>query len=99
MGSLGTAVRNLDPTPLLSAKHNGIPERLTGDAKKAKERVWTNKTVPDSVPRQSEGPRLPYGVSREAFDSAIEELKNSLGETNVEVNDKPLVDGWYMEHP
>ncbi|KAI9822644.1 MAG: hypothetical protein M1827_000363 [Pycnora praestabilis] len=87
-------------TPVLKIdKHSGVPQRLTDDAKVAKERLYSNRTLSDSVPRQREVPRLPPYVSRECFKLAIGELRRMLGIANVELNDKPLVDGWYMEHP
>jgi hypothetical protein len=33
------------------------------------------------------------------FDTAIATLVEVLGPKGVELNDKELVDGWYMEHP
>ncbi|KAL4922117.1 hypothetical protein BDW62DRAFT_217935 [Aspergillus aurantiobrunneus] len=90
----------LAPTPLLGdGVHSGIPKRMEQDAKVAKERLYSNKTMPDSSPRQREVPRLPPNTSREKFDLAMAELRGRLGDANVEINDKPLVDGWYMEHP
>lgn len=90
----------LSPTPILSSeKHGGIPKRMELDTKLAKERLYSNQTLPISVPRQREVPRLPPNTTREAFDNAIAELKAVLGSENIEINDKPLVDGWYMEHP
>lgn len=87
-------------TPILSQEtYSGIPLRMENDAKIAKDRLYSNSTVPDSVPRQREVPRLPPNTSREKFNNAIAELKQKLGPINVEINDKPLVDGWYMEHP
>jgi hypothetical protein len=53
------------------------------------------KTLPHSKPRSSPI-RLPPDTSKDQFDIAIVALKKILGETGVEVNDKPLVDGWYM---
>ena len=93
-------LQDLAPTPILSpSKHYGIPERLQAEAKRAKGMVFSSKTLPDSVPRQKDIPKLPPGISREAFNTAITELKDLIGETYVEINDKPLIDGWYMEHP
>ena len=98
--ALPTASSTLPPTPLLSVEnHSGIPKRMELDAKLAKERLYSNKTLPDSVPRQQEVPRLPPNTSREKFNEAISDLKGRVGDANVEINDKPLVDGWYMEHP
>jgi hypothetical protein len=92
----------LPPTPLLSTErghHSGIPKRMEFDAKLAKARLFSNKTLPDSVARQKDVPRLPPNISRESFNRAMAELREMLGDANVELNDKPLVDGWYMEHP
>ncbi|KAI1624417.1 glycolate oxidase [Exophiala viscosa] len=92
----------LPPTPLLSTErghHSGIPKRMESEAKLAKARLFSNKTLPDSVARQREIPRLPPNISRESFNRAMAELREILGDANVELNDKPLVDGWYMEHP
>ena len=74
-----------------------MPARLTQDAIDAKARLFSQKTLPDSVARRRTA--LPPGVSREAFDQAVADLRSALGNENVELNDKPLVDGWYMEHP
>jgi hypothetical protein len=84
--------------PKLSTVHSGVPARLSKEAAAAKEKTYGLRTLPASVPRQSQL-RLPPGVTREVFDKAIAELTKHLGEEGVELNDKPLVDGWYMEHP
>ncbi|MCJ1393747.1 hypothetical protein MMC18_006623 [Xylographa bjoerkii] len=89
----------LDPTPLLSAsKHSGVPQRLVAEAAAAKQKLLGNKTLPQSVPRRNETP-LPPEVSKGAYDAATDELREILGADHVELNDKPLLDGWYMEHP
>jgi FAD/FMN-containing dehydrogenase len=45
-------------------------------------------------------PIIPKGVSRQTFNTAINELSQQLGAANVSVVDKPPKDdGWYMEHP
>lgn len=90
----------LASTPLLSDEvHSGIPKRMEGDARVAKERLYSNKTMPESIPRERDVPRLPPNTSREEFNKAMTELREQLGSANVEINDKPLIDGWYMEHP
>ncbi|KAL3476991.1 hypothetical protein BJX99DRAFT_270145 [Aspergillus californicus] len=90
----------LPATPRLrDGVHSGIPVQLEAEAEVAKERLYSHKTVPDSVARKHEAPRLPPNTSREKFNSAIGELRGKLGVENVEINDQPLVDGWYMEHP
>ena len=83
--------------PDLQSRYSGVPQRLLEEAVIAKAKLLSQKTVPDSVPRRRT--TLPPGVSRNDFERAIGDLKNALGERNVEMNDKPLVDGWYMEHP
>ncbi|EPQ50565.1 vanillyl-alcohol oxidase [Gloeophyllum trabeum ATCC 11539] len=92
-------LQDLPPTPLLSEKHSGIPERWAEQCKESKARLYSLKTLPASVPREGELPVLPPGIDRPTFNTAIAELKETLGEEHVELNDKPLVDGWYMEHP
>jgi hypothetical protein len=89
-----------DPSfiPKLDAIHSGVPARLSNEAATAKEKTYSLRTLPNSVPRQSPL-RLPPGVTREVFDKAINELRKVLGDDGVQLNDKPLVDGWYMEHP
>lgn len=51
------------------------------------------------MPRQGELPVLPPDTTRAEFNQAIGELQQILGVEHVEINDKPLVDGWYVEHP
>ncbi len=84
--------------PTLTTKHSGIPARLKNEADAAKERLYSLKTLPDSVPRKS-NVRLPPNTSKESFETAIAALTKLLGSDGVELNDRPLVDGWYMEHP
>lgn len=88
----------LAPTPLLTEKHSGVPSRLTKEAEAARARLYGNRTLPASRPRQN-GVRLPPDTTQEAFDIAITELKALLGRENVEISDKALIDGWYLEHP
>ncbi|KAK6518217.1 hypothetical protein TWF506_005376 [Arthrobotrys conoides] len=87
------------PIPTLHDKHSGTPVRLLSVAKEHKDRLYSNKTVPTSVPRIQEVPVLPPDIDRPAFNIAIADLKRLLGDEHVEVNDKPLIDGWYMEQP
>jgi hypothetical protein len=86
------------PIPKLSTTHSGVPARLSNEAEAAKEKIYSLRTLPNSVPRQSPV-RLPPGVTRVEFKKAIHELRRLLGGKAVELNNKPLVDGWYMEHP
>lgn len=87
------------PPPSLSDKYSGIPDRLAEIGAESKNRLLSKRTVPESVPRQHDVPRLPPDITRPEFDQAIGEIRQILGEENVEINDKPLVDGWYLEHP
>ena len=90
------------PPPILSAKvPSGIPERLLPIAKSVKEKIWQGRTYEDSSTRQQgvELPVLPPDISRESFNTAIQELRKQIGEEHVILNDQPLTDGWYMEHP
>ncbi|KIJ23712.1 vanillyl alcohol oxidase [Sphaerobolus stellatus SS14] len=93
----------LPPPPTLS-EHipSGAPVRLLEDAKASKERFYNNSTIQEK-PRDKDDdgllPVLPPDITRNAFNNAIAELTKSLGEPNVVLTDKPLVDGWYLEHP
>lgn len=91
-------MKNQTPPPGLDARYSGISPRLAKIAQQAKNRLYSNKTVPESVPRRH-GVRLPPDTTRETFDEAIVALRSALGEENVVLNDQPLVDGWYLEHP
>jgi hypothetical protein len=81
--------------PLLSDKHSGIPQNLLEKAQRAKSLIYETRTKETSTRERL--PVIPQGVEKEAFIKAISELGEQLGKENVEVNDKPLVDGWYME--
>jgi hypothetical protein len=87
------------PPPSLSSNYSGIPERLAEAGTSSKNRLLSKRTLPESVTRTREAPRLPPDTTRAEFDHAIGELKQILGAEHVAVNDKPLVDGWYLEHP
>ncbi|TVY64254.1 Vanillyl-alcohol oxidase [Lachnellula suecica] len=84
--------------PTLASKYSGIPDRLYNEAVSSKERTQSLKTLPHSRPRGHPA-KLPLDTSQDDFDAAITALRKILGDDRVEVNDKPLVDGWYMEHP
>lgn len=87
------------PTPLLSEKYSGVPKRLTPEAKRIKKLLYSNKTAEEQSSRSKTVPVLPPDTTRDAFNAAIKDLKSLVGDQNVEINDKPLIDGWYMEHP
>ncbi|XXH01704.1 hypothetical protein Hte_008065 [Hypoxylon texense] len=83
--------------PLLSEKHSGIPDFLLEKARKAKVSVFETRTKPKAS--RNRLPVIPHGVEEQVFVDALGELGKQLGTENVERNDKPLTDGWYMEHP
>jgi hypothetical protein len=85
------AKNTISPTPLLSEKHNGIPERLFAKAEQAKSAIFDIATKPQSNRTQV---AIPQGISENAFYEAIDELRAGLGNTHVELVTK-LVDGWY----
>lgn len=81
-----------DSIPTLEQKHNGVPVRLIHKARRAKALIQDIATKP-LRPRQRL-PVIPQGIDRPRFLVAIDELTKQLGDENVEVNDKPLNDGW-----
>lgn len=81
--------------PTLPGTHSGIPTYLLEKATKAKEGIFSGRTKPKRERQRL--PVVPQGIERDEFVAALEELKGQLGAENVEVNDKPLKDGWYME--
>ncbi|KAI0018965.1 hypothetical protein F4780DRAFT_793775 [Xylariomycetidae sp. FL0641] len=83
--------------PLLSEKHSGIPANLLEKAKQAKADVLGVRTKEQSARKR--GQVIPQGVTEDVFNHAMDELRDQLGAEHVEINDKPLDDGWYMEHP
>lgn len=91
------------PPALSNLVPSGVPPRLAEVAHDAKERVFASRTLKDSDTREpgvdSQLPVLPPDTTREAFNIATKELRADLGVEHVVLNDKPLVDGWYMEHP
>lgn len=92
--------QSVPPVPILSEnRHSGVPANLADKANAAKARVWKNKTFSGITQRQGELPVLPPGIERQTFNTAIDELKRLLGPEHVVINDKPLEDGWYLEHP
>ena len=95
MSSLLSSLTNSIPS--LPTTYSGVPERLAKEARAAKDRLLSRKTVPDTTPRTRHS--LPPDVDQNTFDATIVELQQGLGPANVQMNDKPLEDGWYMQHP
>lgn len=87
--------------PAFPDAHNGVPARLGEDATARKTHHLSLRTKKTPDPRGEDVPVLPPGISREAFGLAMGELKESIGDANVVLNDKPLDDGWYVTviHP
>ncbi|KAI1324843.1 vanillyl alcohol oxidase [Xylariaceae sp. FL0255] len=83
--------------PLLSDHHSGIPDFLLEKAQRAKAQALAVTTKPQGTKERVLA--YPQGIEHEVFNDAIQKLTSLLGMENVEINDKPLVDGWYMEHP
>ncbi|KAI1172187.1 vanillyl alcohol oxidase [Nemania sp. FL0916] len=83
--------------PLLSETHSGIPEWLLEKVQREKASVLSVRTkVQSTKPRAL---AYPLGVEEAVFHKAIDELREQLGTDHVVLNDQPLKDGWYMEHP
>jgi hypothetical protein len=80
------------PIPVLPEVHSGIPGYLLEKAQRAKKAVFDTRNKPVR-PRQRL-PVVPQGVEPDAFFRALDELRTKLGSDHVEVNDKPLRDGW-----
>jgi hypothetical protein len=81
--------------PTLPGTHSGIPLYLLEKAQKAKEDIFGMQTKAQNARRRL--PVVPQGIERDEFVKALAELKEQLGTDHVEINDKPLQDGWYME--
>lgn len=81
--------------PLLSSKHSGIPAPLLEKACAIKEDTFSQRTKPLNPRKRL--PVVPKGIEESQFLAALDDLRGILGAENVEVNDKPLRDGWYME--
>ncbi|CAK7225153.1 hypothetical protein SCUCBS95973_005764 [Sporothrix curviconia] len=88
--------------PTLPQTHSGIPVYLLDKARATKTAVYqlkSNGGASTAIPRRRAVPALPQGVTAEAFEAAMADLRTLLGAEHVEVVDQALRDGWYMEHP
>lgn len=79
-------------TPTLEQKHNGVPARLLHKAQRAKTLIQDIATKKTKARQRL--PVVPQGVERDRFVLALGELANDIGKEHVQVNDKPLEDGW-----
>lgn len=78
--------------PVLGQKHSGIPEYLLDKARDAKKGIFDTRTKPQN--ERSRLPVIPQGIDADKFFEALDELRQELGAEHVELNDKPLRDGW-----
>ncbi len=78
--------------PLLPGTHSGIPEYLLEEAQRVKNVIFETRNKPQSVRQRL--PVVPQGIEPDRFLEALDELRDQLGTEHVEVNDKPLRDGW-----
>ncbi len=93
--SLAKEASSESDVPTLPGTHSGIPPYLLEKAQKAKEDIFKMQTKAQNERRRL--PVVPQGIERDEFVKALAELKEQLGADHVEINDKPLKDGWYME--
>lgn len=78
--------------PVLPGAHSGIPPYLLDKARDAKKTIFETRTKP--LNERQRLPVIPQGIDRDKFLEALDELRKELGPEHVEVNDKPLKDGW-----
>jgi hypothetical protein len=78
--------------PTLPGTHSGIPVYLLDKARQAKEGIYEGRTKPQNERHRL--PVVPQGIERDDFLKALADLQKQLGTEHVEVNDKPLRDGW-----
>lgn len=78
--------------PVLPATHSGIPPFLLDKARDAKKSIFDTRTKP--LNERQRLPVIPQGIDRDKFFEALDDLRKEIGQENVEVNDKPLKDGW-----
>ncbi|OIW27080.1 glycolate oxidase [Coniochaeta ligniaria NRRL 30616] len=85
-------------TPILEEVYSGAPSRLNEEAEATFSRMVSNRTLSKSDTRKT-GLVLPPDTSKEDFERAISDLQSKIGAEHVQINDKPLDDGWYLDHP
>lgn len=78
--------------PVLPDTHSGIPPFLLDKARDAKKTIFETRTKP--LNERQRLPVVPQGIDRDKFFEALDELRKEIGSEHVEVNDKPLKDGW-----
>ncbi len=80
--------------PLLPASHSGLPSYLLEEAERVKAVIFETRDKPTGVRQRL--PVIPQGIEPERFFEALADLRGELGDEHVEVNDKPLKDGWFV---
>lgn len=78
--------------PTLAQKHSGISAKLLEKAREVKKDTFGKRTKP--LNERQRLPVIPQGIEESKFFEAIDELRTEVGAANVELNDKPLRDGW-----
>ncbi|KAJ5890035.1 hypothetical protein N7504_010845 [Penicillium tannophilum] len=89
--------RKGQPIPTLEEKHNGVPAHLLHKAYRAKGLIQNIATKKPQARKRL--PVIPQGIEKSRFFLAINEISTEIGNKNIEINDKQLDDGWYMESP
>ncbi|KAH8899922.1 FAD-linked oxidase-like protein [Thozetella sp. PMI_491] len=83
--------------PLLPGTHSGLPGYLLEEAQRVKNVIFETRNKPQNARQRL--PVVPQGIEPDRFFEALDDLRGQLGAEHVELNDKPLRDGWYLEHP
>ena len=78
--------------PTLPGTHSGIPPDLLSKAEATKREIFEGRSKPQNERQRL--PVVPQGIERDDFIKALGELGEQLGLEHVEINDKPLRDGW-----
>ena len=71
-----------------------MPPYLLEEAERVKVTIFETRNKPKSVRQRL--PVIPQGIEPERFFEALADLRGELGDEHVEVNDKPLKDGWFV---
>jgi hypothetical protein len=80
--------------PTLPETHSGIPRYLLENAQNTKNTIYTARTEKPTHGKSTRSIAIPHGLEEDTFLKAMSELSAMLGAANVELNDKPLEDGW-----
>lgn len=83
---------SISDVPTLAQKHSGIPASLLDQAQAVKKDTFGKRTK--LLNERKRLPVIPQGVEKDLFFQALDELRQEIGVDNVDLNDKPLKDGW-----